>query len=433
MSAPLLSARAAAAPFPAVRNRRLRPIRVALAGCGAVGGDFVRLLDQAGSEIAERYALRFELARVLVRGSARPRPAQVGAARLTTDLASFLATDADVVVEAIGGLEPAARIARAALASGRRFVTANKALIAAHGPELVRLARRHRTRIDFESAVAGGIPVLRAIRDQLLVTDITAVRGILNGTTNYILTRLAEGSTYRDALAEAQAKGFAEADPARDVGGEDAADKIRILAWLAFGAHPARLSVRTRGIVPHPDRLAADALALGGVPRLLAECARLEHGIEAVVEPAIVAADSELGQVRGEDNLVVVQSRWNGSLRLAGPGAGGAPTASALLGDLIRGARPLRPPREGRAAQGSADRPHRWVLSIPAAATAEPMLIRTLEQAELVPQQLRSDPDAIRVALAPSRWTQVELAVRALQANACAPVVSRLELPGGRG
>lgn len=409
-------------------GKRTRTVRVSLAGCGVVGSELVRLLRHNELNIAARYGTRFELVRVLVRGSARPRPEELAPGLLTTDPDAFLATDADVVVEAIGGVHPADRIAREVLCSGRRLVTANKALIAAHGPELVRLAARHRTRIDFESAVAGGIPVLRVIRDQLSVTDIGSIRGILNGTTNYILTRLAEGWSYAEALRESQAKGFAEADPSRDVGGQDAADKIRILAWLAFGAHPTRLRVRTRGIVPDPDRLAADAAAVGGVVRLVAECAQRGAGVTAAVEPVIVRSDSLLGQVRGEDNVVVVHSRWNGTLRLAGPGAGGGPTASALLGDLIRSARRLRFPQRVSVESAAPETLHRWLVSVAPRVDADQHLGAALAEADLSALQLIRGDDALRVLLGDSPWTAVEVVQHALERAGLRPVVSRVEL-----
>ena len=406
----------------------MRTVRVALAGCGVVGSEVVRLLQQNEHNLAARYATRFELVRVLVRGTARARPAELPPELLTTDVDAFLSTRADVVVEAIGGLDPAARIARTVLASGRRLVTANKVLIAAHGPELVQLAARNRTRIDFESAVAGGIPILRAIRDQLAVTDIQSIRGILNGTSNYILTRLEEGMTYAEACQEAQEKGFAEADPSRDVSGGDAADKIRILAWLAFGVAPTGITVRTRGIVPHPDRLAADAAAIGGVPRLVAECVRVDTGVAAAVEPVIVRPDSPLGQVRGENNVVVVQSRWNGTLHLAGPGARGGPTACALVGDLIRSARPLRYPRSAELERTSEETRHRWLISVDERPGAERSLVSALEHASLEIQQLVSDGRTPRVFIDNVPWSSVEQVAQALHEQGLTPVVSRVEV-----
>lgn len=417
----LLDAEATSAPS------GVRTVRVALAGCGVVGGELVRRFRRSESELAERHGLRFELVRVLVRDPARARPDELPDGVLTTELSSFLSAGSDVVVEAIGGCETALAIARAALGAGRRLVTANKALLAAHGPELASRARHGLTRLDFEAAVGGGIPVLRALRDQLGGAGVRRVRGILNGTTNFILTRLEEGAGYAEALAEAQRLGFAEADPSRDVNGLDAADKARILAWLAFGVDPARLPARVRGIAPHADRLAADAAALGGVPRLVAEAFRGERGVSVVVEPVLVSSGSQLAAVRGPDNLIEVESTWNGVVRLAGPGAGGAPTASALLGDLVRGASALRTPAVTVSGVPESAA-HDWVISVRPGGGAERLLLRTLERAGAEARRVVWAPDAVRAVVPAARWRQVELAVRALAGAGLDPVATRVEL-----
>jgi homoserine dehydrogenase len=393
-----------------------------------VGGELVRLLTHGADEIRARHAVRFELASVLVKHPGRPRPHQLPRGVLTTDVDAFLRTDAAVWVEAIGGRDPALRIARTVLGAGRRLVTANKALLAEHGPELAALARRSGARLDFESAVAGGIPVVRALRDSLGLTGIESIRGVLNGTTNYVLSRLADGWRYADALADAQAKGFAEASPARDLSGEDAADKLRILAWLAFGVAPASLVLRRRGIVPHPERLAADAALLGGVPRLVAEVVDTGDGIAAAVEPIIVPAGSDLGRTRDEENAVVIESRWNGRVRLSGPGAGGAPTASALLGDMLCSAgrtgrthAALRPPVED-------GREHRWVISVVREPRADAVLERALQRAGVATSDVLTESDR-RVAITrPTPWRRVDLASRVLETAHLAPVVSRCEV-----
>jgi len=405
-----------------------RVVRVALAGCGVVGGELVRLLAHGADEIRARHGLRFELAAVLVKHAGRARPDELPPGVLTTDVDAFLRADAAVWVEAIGGRDPALRIARSVLGAGRRLVTANKALLAEHGPELAALARRSGARLDFESAVAGGIPVVRALRDSLGMTGIVSIRGVLNGTTNYVLSRLADGWRYADALADAQAKGFAEASPARDLSGEDAADKLRILAWLAFGVAPGSLVLRRRGIVPHPERLAADAALLGGVPRLVAEVVDTGVGVAAAVEPVIVASGSDLGRARDEENAVVVESRWNGRVRLSGPGAGGAPTASALLGDMLRSAgrtgrthaAPRPPVEDGRE--------HRWVISVLRDPRADGVLERALQRAGVHASDLLTESDR-RVAITrPTPWRRVDLATRVLETAHLAPVVSRCEV-----
>jgi homoserine dehydrogenase len=405
-----------------------RVVRLALAGCGVVGGELVRLLAHGEDEIRARHGVRFELAAVLVKHSGRARPGELPSGVLTTDVDAFLRADAAVWVEAIGGRDPALRIARSVLGAGRRLVTANKALLAEHGPELAALARRSGARLDFESAVAGGIPVVRALRDSLGMTGIESIRGVLNGTTNYVLSRLADGWRYADALADAQAKGFAEASPARDLSGEDAADKLRILAWLAFGVAPGRLVLRRRGIVPFPERLAADAALLGGVPRLVAEVVDTGEGIAAAVEPVIVASGSDLGRTRDEENAVVIESRWNGRVRLSGPGAGGAPTASALLGDMLRSAgrtgrthaAPRLPVEDGRE--------HRWVISVLRDRRADGVLERALQRAGVDASDVLTESDR-RVAITrPTPWRRVDLAARVLETAHLAPVVSRCEV-----
>jgi homoserine dehydrogenase len=405
-----------------------RVLRVALAGCGTVGGELVRLLAHGSDEIRARHGLRLELASVLVKHRDRPRPDELDRTLLTTDADAFLASGADVWVEAIGGLAPALRIARTVLGAGRRLVTANKALLAAHGPELASLARRSGGRLDFESAVAGGIPVVRALRDSLGLTGIASIRGVLNGTTNYVLSRLSDGWRYADALADAQARGFAEANPARDLSGEDAADKLRILAWLAFGVAPDALHVRRRGIEPDPERLAADAALLGGVPRLVAEAVDTGDGIVAAVEPVIVPAGSELGRVRDEVNAVLIDSRWNGRIRLSGPGAGGGPTASALLGDVLRSASRTRRPRASAPAPADDAREHRWAISVRRDERAELALDRTLHRARVPGLDVLTQPDRLVAATQPVPWRRIDLAVRALESARLSPLVSRCEV-----
>lgn len=410
-----------------VRPRGVKTVRVALAGCGTVGGELVRQLREGEAEIRSRHGLRFELVRVLVRDRAKPRAVDLDGGLLTDDPDAFLAAEADVVVEAIGGLDPALRIAEAALGAGRRLVTANKALVAAHGPRLAALARRSGARLDFESAVGGGIPVVRALRDSLGLTGISSVCGILNGTTNYVLTRLSEGWRYADALADAQARGFAEADPERDVSGQDAADKVRILAWLAFGVAPESLLVRRRGIVPGADRLARAAAASGGVLRLVAECVRTEEGVVGAVEPVVVAPGSGFGRTLREENAVVVESAWNGSVRLSGPGAGGAATASALLGDMVRGGLRLPSPCTTSAPAPADRRAHRWVVAVSGRCTDEDFLSRTLARAGIEAESVDRGDGEVYVRTAPHPWSRVDLAVRMLESSGCAPVVARLE------
>jgi homoserine dehydrogenase len=252
---------------------------------------------------------------------------------LTTDVDAFLSSGAELWVEAIGGSDPALRIARHALGAGKRLVTANKALLAVHGPELAALARRSGGRLDFESAVAGGIPVIRSLRDSLGLTGIRSIRGILNGTTNYILSRLGDGWRYADALADAQAKGFAEADPALDIDGDDAAQKLRILAGVGFDA-PVR-SIRVHGIRDVTLAEVEAARSRRSVVRHVATARRVGGGVELRVERRELPEQHPLAAAKGENNAVLVRGRAVGEMLFAGKGAGSLPTAAAVLSDVI--------------------------------------------------------------------------------------------------
>lgn len=325
-----------------VATRPPATLRIAVAGCGTVGGALLDLLAQHGHDLARRARVRFEVVRVLVRDASRPRSAAVPRALVTDDLEAFLATPADAVVEAIGGLDPAAAIARHALTRGRRLVTANKALLRCDGPALLALAARHRdagAALDFEAAVGGGVPVVRLLRESLAGHGLQRIRGVLNGTTNYILSRIESGATYDEALRAAQRAGFAEADPSRDLSGLDAADKIAVLAWLGFDVDPSALEVRTTGL-PAPGALARavrDARAQGGVIRVVATATRVGDGVYARVAPRLLAAADPLAQVRDEENAIQFTSESCGVVSVAGRGAGGSATASAILADLLRG------------------------------------------------------------------------------------------------
>lgn len=301
---------------------------VALAGCGVVGSELARLIAAHRTD--------FEVVSVLVRDVQKARDVPLSRSIFTNDVAEFLAYKADIVVEAIGGISPAERIARTALARGARFVTANKALLAECGDELIALARGTGGSIDFEAAVGGGIPVVRALRSSLRNAPVRRIQAILNGTTNYILTRLENGASFDVALAEAQSNGFAESDPSRDLNGVDTADKLRVLAWLAFGVAPRTLDVTCEGVLPDPERLVRAASARGACVRLVATCERNGGGaVYASVKPELVARDSAFGRTLDEQNAIIVDFGWNQPITLSGPGAGGVPTAAALLGDIL--------------------------------------------------------------------------------------------------
>jgi homoserine dehydrogenase len=362
----------------------LRTIRVALAGGGVVGGQLLALLRARADGLAHSRGVRIQLTRILVRRPERIRAIPLPPHALVTDVAEFLAAPADVVVEATGDVELAERIARASLSAGLDFVTANKALVAGHGPRLLQLARQHGAALRFEAAVAGGIPVIRVLREALIADDVQSITGILKGTTNYILCRMREGVSFAEALEDAQSRGFAEADPARDLDGRDATDKVRILAWLAFGIPPAALRVERRGLMPAPDALVAAAAAFGGAPRLLAECVRGPGGVSAAVEPVIVPHSSAFGTTLAADNLVRIDALWNGNISLGGPGAGGAATACALLADILDharsdshrndGALSFAPSADDHRCVGETTGPgschdprdHEWIVTVPA-------------------------------------------------------------------
>ena len=331
----------ATARFPFTRTARSpRVIRVALAGCGTVGASLVTLIRRQQSLFETRHGVRFGLARVLVRDPNKDRGIVVARDLFTTSVEEFLRTDADVVVEAIGGVDPAERIIRGALAAGRHVVTANKALIAEHGPALLQLADVHGALLQFEAAVGGGVPVVRTLRSELGGHGVRTITGILNGTTNFLLTAVADGARYADALTDAQAKGFAEADPSRDLQGLDAADKIRILAWLAWGVDPAQQQVLIEPLPADPEPLARHAASRHGVLKYLAGAVRAEDGtVRAWVRPVIVPGGHGFATVRDEENAVHIDSDSLGVLRLQGKGAGGNATASAVLGDLLAVAR----------------------------------------------------------------------------------------------
>ncbi len=312
-------------------------MRVGVLGCGTVGGALVRLLLDDGDGIAQRSGVRLELAAVAVHDPGKPRPWLPGDL-VTTDAATVVADPSiDVVVELIGGLEPAGSLVDAALCSGKSVVTANKALVAARGATLAERAAAAGVDLLYEAAVAGAIPVIRPLRESLAGERVRRVTGIVNGTTNYILTMMADGSvTYADALAEAQRLGYAERDPSADVDGHDAAAKAAILAGLAFRCAVVDGDVPRQGIAGIPSADMASAQRMGFAVKLLAVAERVDDGRLSVrVHPALVPHDHPLAAVRDAFNAVFVEGATCGELMLYGRGAGGDPTASAVLGDLI--------------------------------------------------------------------------------------------------
>jgi homoserine dehydrogenase len=314
------------------------PLRVALLGCGAVGSQVFRLLGEQGTDLAARVGAPLVVAGVAVRDPAgRARSAGVPGELLTTDAMGLVTRpDVDVVVEMIGGIEPARSLLLAAMGAGKSVVTANKALLGADGAVMHAAAREHGADLFYEASVAGAIPLLRPLRESLAGDAVRRVLGIVNGTTNYILDQMdSSGAEFGDALRQAQALGYAEADPAADVGGADAAAKAAILASLAFHTRVSTADVYRQGITAVTAADMASARVLGCVVKLLAICERCDGGISVRVHPAMIPRDHPLASVRGAYNAVFVEAESAGRLMFYGAGAGGGPTASAVLGDLV--------------------------------------------------------------------------------------------------
>jgi homoserine dehydrogenase len=329
------------------------PIRVGVLGCGNVGSALVQMLDEQRDEIARRTGLSFEVVRVAVLDVARQRAAAVGPDRLTHDAHAVVADpEVDVVVELIGGIEPARTLVTEALRDGKPVVTANKELLANLGRELLSEARAAGVDLLYEAAVAGAIPLVRPLAESLAGERIVRVTGIVNGTTNYVLTRMTEeGIGYGEALAEAQSLGYAERDPTADVEGHDASAKAAILAGIAFNADVVAGDVYREGISAIEVSDIEFARRLGYVVKLLAVAERSgEAGIAVRVHPAMVPADHPLALVRGAFNAVFIEGEAAGELMLYGRGAGGRPTASAVLGDLVDAAHNLLAGRPSRTA-----------------------------------------------------------------------------------
>ncbi|HVL53244.1 MAG TPA: homoserine dehydrogenase [Vitreimonas sp.] len=366
------------------------PLRVAVLGAGTVGLEVVRSLLDAPDRLAAAADGRpFELAGVAVRDVDRAVARGLPEELITDAPAHLVASpDTDVIVELMGGDEPARTLIAAALSAGKSVVTANKHVIAHHGAAFEAAARGSRAALRFEAAVAGGIPILGPLAGDLAANRVTRVRGIVNGTTNYILTAMAEGSgTYEAVLREAQELGYAEADPSGDVEGRDAINKLVILARLAFDAwldpdlvadRPARLhGPGGPGITGVTADELAGAAAVGLTIRLLAVTERAPGGAPtASVVPTAVPLDSPLGRTSGVRNRVEIRAEPLGEVGLDGPGAGGPATSSAVLGDLVAVARGLGSTWGGRpsageirtsGAEADADRPRRWFALLPGA------------------------------------------------------------------
>ncbi|MGO4783949.1 homoserine dehydrogenase [Cryobacterium sp. W22_MBD10_FK3] len=340
-----------------------RNLRVALLGGGSVGAQVARLLLEHSDELANRVGASLELVGILVRDLDAPRTVDLPRELLTTD-ADSLILGADIVIELMGGIEPARSYILTAINSGADVVTANKALLAQHGAELFEAADQVGAQLNYEAAVAGAIPIVRPLRDSLAGDTVNRILGIVNGTTNFILDRMdVAGDTLDEALATATELGYAEADPTADIEGYDAAQKAALLASLAFHTNVPLDKVYREGITQITPQQIESARKAGYVVKLLAICERLtdpvtgEHGVSARVYPAMVHRGHPLASVHGANNAVFVEAEAAGPLMFYGAGAGGVQTASAVLGDLVSVARRHVMGGPGYAASSHADLP----------------------------------------------------------------------------
>ena len=333
-----------------------RVIRIGLLGCGTVGSGVVTILSREADDITARTGAKLEVTRVAVRDLTRQRDLPLDPSVFTDDPATVVeADDVDVVIEVMGGIEPASGLIRRALTLGKPVVTANKELVAQQGPELYAAALAAGVDLSYEAAVAGAIPIIKPLKESLAGDRITRVIGILNGTTNYILSRMTEeGAAYEDVLADAQALGYAEADPTADVGGHDAAAKCAILASLAFDSAVHGDDVFREGIesVTAVDIGVADRL--GYVIKLIGIASESEDRVAVRVHPTFLPKDHPLASVRDSYNAIYVEAEAAGELMFYGRGAGALPTGSAIVGDVIDVARNLL-----QTARGATESQHR--------------------------------------------------------------------------
>lgn len=319
-----------------------RPIRIGLLGAGSVGSQVARLLIENREELAKRVGAELELVGIAVRNKNAKRDVDLPKELITED-AEAVILGSDIVIELAGGIEPAKTWIKMALNAGADVITANKALIAAHGSELTALAQQFGAQLYYEAAVGGAIPIIRPLRASLAGDKINRVMGIVNGTTNYILDQMeTTGASFEDALNEAQALGYAEADPTADVEGFDAASKAAILAGLAFHSEMPVDKVYREGITSITALQIETARQAGYTVKLLAICERAGEngeGLVARVHPTLIPLDHPLAAVRGAYNAVFVEAESAGRLMFYGAGAGGKETASAVLGDLVSAAK----------------------------------------------------------------------------------------------
>lgn len=335
-------------------SAQAREIRVGLIGCGVVGQGIMQLLSTHASSIEARLGVPIVVRKIVARDPERERGPYVPRELLSFDPQDVIGDpDIDIVVEVMGGVDNASTHVRAALESGKSVVTANKALLAEQGHELASLAEKKGVDLYFEAAVAGGVPIIRVLREALSSDRIVALRGIVNGTSNYILTRMQQAQMdFGDALKEAQAAGYAEADPTLDVGGGDAAHKLNILATLAFGAHVRPAQITTEGIDTVSALDIQFAQRFGYVIKPLAIARSLDNGmLDLRVHPALVHKSSVLASIQGALNAIYIQGAAVGPVLLSGPGAGALPTAVSVVADIVDVGRNLRTQAAGRVPQ----------------------------------------------------------------------------------
>lgn len=369
------------------------PLKIALLGAGNVGSQVARILTEDAEMLQARVGARLELVGVFVRRTDAEREYQLPGELYTTD-AEALVDQADIVIELLGGIEPAKSLIQRAISRGAAVVTGNKALLAQHGSELYRAAAEAGTQLSFEASVAGAIPILRPLRDSLSGDRVTRIMGIANGTTNYILDQMdTTGATFDDALAEAQRLGYAEADPTADVEGHDAAAKAAILANLAFHAPFTLDQVHCEGITSITAADNEAAAEAGYVIKLLAIAERITtpggdgadstEGAVLRVHPTLLPRQHPLAAVHGAFNAVFVEAENAGELMFYGPGAGGAPTASAVMGDTVSIARRLV-----RGGPGRTHTPHATLPALPVgeATTSYLVVLEVKDQAGVLAQ-----------------------------------------------
>jgi homoserine dehydrogenase len=321
----------------------MKQIRIGLLGMGNIGTGTYKTLEMNKALITANTGVDLVITKILEKDLARKRDVHVLPEQFTQDPDDILeAPDIDIVIELLGGIEPATKFMLTAMQNGKHVVTANKAAIAANYDRLFGTARANRVMFRFEASVGGGIPILNALTTVLLANEYEEIRGILNGTTNYILSQMAErGLTYDSALSAAQEQGFAEADPTSDVEGHDAANKLSILMSLAFGKRVPPEDIPTEGISKLTMRDIEKAEADGGKIKLIASAIRRGDDIEYSVKPTFIPNDHPLAGVRNEFNAVFVKGNAVGELMFYGKGAGALPTGSAIMGDVIEIARAI--------------------------------------------------------------------------------------------